>query len=1009
MARVNNPLEKGCSRETVSRNISEGMHAGKPQPQAIAIALSHHRRQGCPYPPPKTPGRAGNPRESESPTFGHLKAPPKDKTAKRFFDLLIADFLKRSGGVLQNAHVKEERRYEHSSGTDVPTGRLDGGAYATSWPSEGQLHADYIYEKGTLRLKRVRWSWLAVPKARLQLAEQLVEDTTTLGGTVMGGPSEKGSFSVSSSAEYGGTDADPDLFFDVVLRPVLQELGPGKAFRVAGAPGKGSKKGARAANPVAVEPRAVELLNRFLAQPRDLTKDELAHLESQGILEVDRRGKAKLTTWGRNILTPANPWRVGDEVVYTGTAVATGATPALGVVESVPEHAKHAAQELRFRPRELTDVRASSTSGKWKAGTRYSVPATSLERAGARAGNPAGEHETWRVAPLAQAILDAVRGGHDAAWAVRKAKVAPPVSEEALRGSVEYLATSFDPKARAQVTVGTAQTRDQMVRAVLAALGQPTAQANWSRVDPPRTAAQQRQDEAEEREMGRKLRAGYAAEERAERKMQREPNPRIPKMSDWRTVERYLLTNGWQVERRANGHRFLLSPSGLCSITTSSTPSDHRALQNILSDIRRCERLEEEMAKRHENPIGGEYSDLRVRIAQRLGWTKEQVDSMSLPSLRELVRPADPKLAQEISDTIASEGHIRQINPAGSDWRVFERELRAEGWRIEQTKKNHIKLFSPHGNCIVLASSTPSDHRALENVKAAVRRCAKQTEPSHSGRGGNPIEGSWVAEFEKTLRARAKIEGRLLKVREGAGAPRSTALPMTGHTVFVNYYNLPEDLARSAGVVIVPAAMQAQAENNRMSFVVTDRGNSFYGENAPPPGKVRIKQAVSALPREFKLRAKTGTPEQIAQYLGAFLSKVADQVWPRYTDVSCNHEDCARHPELYKACPDNAANRARAGNPRAKNPVATPRSPRAPSFKTRFEKRPDGCRIVIERPNDDVSIFEAHADFLPHLCAYAKKRFDDVKTEADVTDLLREFGSESDYEHWSVFMSEEQS
>lgn len=53
------PLAKGKSRETVSRNISELVHSGRPQKQAIAIALKTAREAkavgGMSPPTPKTP------------------------------------------------------------------------------------------------------------------------------------------------------------------------------------------------------------------------------------------------------------------------------------------------------------------------------------------------------------------------------------------------------------------------------------------------------------------------------------------------------------------------------------------------------------------------------------------------------------------------------------------------------------------------------------------------------------------------------------------------------------------------------------------------------------------------------------------------------------------------------------------------------------------------------------------------------------------------------------------
>lgn len=40
------PLKRGRSRKVVSQNISELVHSGRPQKQAVAIALSESRRYG---------------------------------------------------------------------------------------------------------------------------------------------------------------------------------------------------------------------------------------------------------------------------------------------------------------------------------------------------------------------------------------------------------------------------------------------------------------------------------------------------------------------------------------------------------------------------------------------------------------------------------------------------------------------------------------------------------------------------------------------------------------------------------------------------------------------------------------------------------------------------------------------------------------------------------------------------------------------------------------------------
>lgn len=55
------------------------------------------------------------------------------------------------------------------------------------------------------------------------------------------------------------------------------------------------------------------------------------------------------------------------------------------------------------------------------------------------------------------------------------------------------------------------------------------------------------------------------------------------------------------------------------------------------------------------------------------------------------------------------------------DFRQVVRIAKAQGWRVEFTKKNHVRFLSPTGQMVV-TSGTPSDHRTVANLIGQLRR-----------------------------------------------------------------------------------------------------------------------------------------------------------------------------------------------------------------------------------------------------------------------------------------------
>lgn len=140
-------------------------------------------------------------------------------------------------------------------------------------------------------------------------------------------------------------------------------------------------------------------------------------------------------------------------------------------------------------------------------------------------------------------------------------------------------------------------------------------------------------------------------------------------------------------------------------------------------------------------------------------------------------------------------------------------------------------------------------------------------------RRANQGEGS--AEFMTLLESHLSVGDRQVTMHNKSLG--------TSDSVFINFINLPHGIGGAGG--------GAEAENNRALFEV--HGFDKKDEHAPPPtGKVKVEMLKSALysgegapSRETRvvLRARTGTPEQIAKYLASWLNQVSKTVEPRFT------------------------------------------------------------------------------------------------------------------------------
>jgi len=112
-------------------------------------------------------------------------------------------------------------------------------------------------------------------------------------------------------------------------------------------------------------------------------------------------------------------------------------------------------------------------------------------------------------------------------------------------------------------------------------------------------------------------------------------------------------------------------------------------------------------------------------------------------------------------------------------------------------------------------------------------------------------------QFVEKLESLLSIGDRQIRIRADSGQ------------IFVNFINLPKGVGGAGG--------GAEGENNRAMWVMY----GFHKDHSIPVEKVKLKEILSRF--DQTLKGRTGKPEAIAQYLAAFINKLAAEVEPKYT------------------------------------------------------------------------------------------------------------------------------
>lgn len=175
-----------------------------------------------------------------------------------------------------------------------------------------------------------------------------------------------------------------------------------------------------------------------------------------------------------------------------------------------------------------------------------------------------------------------------------------------------------------------------------------------------------------------------------------------------------------------------------------------------------------------------------------------------------------------------------------------------------------------------LSSALAGEKKTRAEAKAALtllgrasRRLEQAKKRAGKGKKAKPPTGTSAEAFEALIRAATTLGDRQMTVE----ADKSLAEGRPS-TVTVRFVNLPRGMTGSSNG-------GAEWFNNRVVYMVEGFAASL---REPAPGKVSVKELGSFIvDRKLRLRARSGTPAEIAKYLGAHISKLARTIPPNFT------------------------------------------------------------------------------------------------------------------------------